>query len=143
MIDRCQWIIDGRVLFVDHSGDMTLENMKSSIDAVVENLNQVNSGKRVHILSYSQGMQVDRTLLNLPALNAISKQYLNHPNLGWTFSIGADVNPLLNSLGRIITQVGNVNFRPFSSVDAAMAFIYELEPDLANTPINEIALPTN
>jgi hypothetical protein len=130
MFEGTAWGIEGRLLFVMYSGLLKLEDVQMGARRTLEAIELDPKLTNIHVVTILKNISMDATLLHLAEVNASLKSYITHPQLGWTLIIDRDVNPSLQTVARIISEVGNMNYRFFTSLEAGMKFLHETDAAL-------------
>jgi hypothetical protein len=121
-----RWLVEDRVVLVEFSGDITLDELMAN-DA--DMLRYVNSGTPpVHIICKLQGAK--RFPTNISNISRSAKQYLTSPNIGWFLIVGVD-NPLLTFIGSIVAQVSQLKFKQAADLDEALQVLGRMDFSLA------------
>lgn len=121
------WHIEGHIIQERMAGKVTLDEIES-MAAEALTLIEASGSPRVHIL-------VDVSELasypkNLGAIRSATKDTFQHPSFGW-FLVHGQENPLIRVFTELITNVFRVPFRLFATQEAALGFLVQNEPGLA------------
>jgi hypothetical protein len=120
MLDFVRWMVQGRVLLVQFSGVLTLEdvhqmNMQALVlmeEALPPHVDVIANGTLV--------TQFDKDLVNVRNL---SGSLGKHPMLNWHIIVDPDPNPAMKFLGSIVFKLLGARYRVMSSIDDALEFL--------------------
>jgi hypothetical protein len=125
-----QWLIPNHIIIGRNMGDLTIEDIEDSTQALV---NMLNSSSRplVHVL-------IDLTELEshpnkLKPLAESSKAIFNHPKLGWLLLYG-NLNRFSKFLAQMFAQLSHIRFRIFTTDEEAIEFLKSVDVTLEEVP---------
>lgn len=120
-----RWYITNEILYVRYWHESTPEIVVQQIDEMYTMLNQ-SSGNAIHVI-------VDATYVTKPlSVKDYSKlvgHYKTHPKYRWTLMV-AQKNALIRFVSTIGMHLFNTRQRTFDTVDEALAFLKEIDPDI-------------
>ncbi len=123
---RVSWLIEGRVILAELTGNLTREELKPYDQMICQYLDSA-SAPQVHYLVDASRVQ------NLPGPTALKDfTFLYHPRMGWTAAVGIQ-SPLVRWVGNALSKLFNVRARELTSVDEALKFLQSVDttlPDL-------------
>ncbi len=129
MTCKLSWLVENRVIHVHCSGGIKLADLKDvDVGINADYLDQVpTDNPNVHLV-------IDITEIdNLPVrVDQLSRAFthLHHPKMGW--SLVVTNNKLIDFMGDIVSRIARKNFRSFSSMDEAIAFLREADETLSD-----------
>lgn len=120
MLDSVRWIVQGRIMLVQFSGVLTLEDVNQMnaqalilmADAVPPHVDVIANGTFV--------TQFDRNLVNIRNLRASLGK---HPLVNWHIIVDPDPNPAMRFIGSIVFNLLGARYRVMNTVDEAFAFL--------------------
>jgi hypothetical protein len=120
MLDFVRWIVQGRVMLVQFSGVLTLEdvhqmNAKALVlmgEALPPHIDVIANGTLV--------TQFDRDLVNVRNL---SGSLGKHPLLNWHIIVDPDPNPAMKFLGSIVFKLLGARYRVMDTIEDALSFL--------------------
>jgi len=94
-----------------------------------------------HIIrDFSERVGIDKRLFVLNTIQQMSASYKDLAAIiGWTLIVDPQPHPAMNLVATVVTQVARAHFRLFTNMDAAVAFLYEMDTTL---PPRASAAPT-
>jgi len=120
------WQVENRVIYVEVQGDVPIEDVWTSTEEITKLL---DSGQRpVHLLADMRQMGKIPTQVN--QMRLANQAVMQHPALGQVFGIGS-MNPIVQLLAAVITQVARVEYRSVSSPEEAMRILERTDLTLA------------
>lgn len=135
MLDFVRWLVQGRVMLVQFSGVLTLEdvqqmNEKAALlmeEAIPPHVDVIANGTYV--------TQFDRNLVNVRNLRSSLGK---HPMVNWHIIVDPDPNPAMQFLGSIVFKLLGARYRVMKTVDDALNFLQagELSP-MTRTDLGE------
>jgi hypothetical protein len=122
---KISWYIPGRVVLVQFTDTISLEEAEACSDEVAQ---AIQDGKPPLVHLIADTTKMDRFPTNLNLLNRSASKHLWQPNLGWTIVITA--NSTTRWISGIITQVARVRFRMFPTLQDGLSFLNDQDPTL-------------
>lgn len=124
MLDFVRWIVQGRVLLVQFSGILTLEDVhQMNMQALV----LMDEALPPHVDVIANGTfvtQFDRDLVNVRNLRGSLGK---HPMLNWHIIVDPDPNPAMKFLGSIVFKLLGARYRVMATVEEALEFLQASE----------------
>jgi hypothetical protein len=120
---RISWLVEGRVILAELSGDLTAEELIPYDRAICQHLDAAKAFQ-VHYLVDTSRVQ------GLPGMNDMKDfSFLRHPRMGWTAAVGIQ-SPLVRSVGNFLSKLYKIKARELKSVDEALEFLQSVDPTL-------------
>jgi hypothetical protein len=118
------WKIERRLIYVDFSGSVTIEEIEKASHTVVQ---YIRSGQApVHVVADMTG--VDHYPREFGRL-AGAIPHLAETNLGKTILIGTN-SGLIQMMVSVIRHAVQIDLRMFNSLEKTLAFLHETDPTL-------------
>jgi hypothetical protein len=135
MLDFVRWIVQGRVLLVQFSGILSLEDVNQmNIRAAV----LMEEALPPHVDVIANGTfvtQFDRNLVNIRNLRGSLGK---HPLVNWHIIVDPDPNPAMQFLGSMVFKLLGARYRVMDTIESALAFLQATEPQpLIRTDLGE------
>ncbi len=138
MAFKVSWYIQGRVIYDEVWGAVTIDDVSGTSDALRVLLDEATGGEqRCHVIV--DITRLSRLPLTLGQTNkAIS--HFKHPNLGWSLLVNRNKFALF--LASVIAQMFRARFRAFATIEEALQFLIEQDASL-EAPIKQQGLPVS
>jgi spore maturation protein SpmA len=114
---------EGRVIIERLTGVFAVEDLEKIVEAANALMSQ--GQKPVHLIIDTSGITKHPNSLTALRNAAPGGQ---HENLGWTLMISSSM--LMSTMTKVITQLMRLEFRSFTSLEAALAFLKLQDPTL-------------
>jgi hypothetical protein len=123
------WLIDKRVIFIRVGGDIDVEAIKHQAELVSE--------------YRSQGIQPVHVIVDARKITKIPLSPGKIKEMGFKSDVGGWKIIITNSaviryLASLMTQLIGLEYRFFETPEAAIAYLYELEPELQQLQLNNV-----
>ena len=128
MPQQTGWYIEGRVIRVRYTGDVTLADVEQS-GQEEKPLLDAGTGPLVHVLLDYTGCNSRPT--SLPQMQGALEQVLHHPRKGWTIAYGRADDKLGDYVNSTLSQTANARYRSFGTLNEALAFLAHVDVTLA------------
>ena len=122
---RVSWLVEGRVIMAELSGNLTRQELLPYNQTICQHLDSAGTSQ-VHYL-------VDASRVhNVPSLTAAKDfTFLYHPRMGWTAAVGVQ-SPLVRWVGNFLSKLLKARTRELPSVDEALDFLQQVDSTLPN-----------
>lgn len=124
---KYHWYIEGQIIYAELWGDQTLEELHTSNNEMIANLEQSN-GRFIHVIIN------DAKLLSIPlSLPKIQKvlTYTKHPNLGWAVMIGEKEKGLKDSVQDfmiiMIAKLARARYIRLKTFEDALSHLHKVD----------------
>ena len=121
-----EWFLEKRVLFLNYSGELTLDEVISSSETIRACIDQTE-GQLLHCIGDLGG--VTKVPMNLKSLSDAAQAALSHPQFGWMLVYNID-NPVVRFLGDMTTRVFQVRYRVLNTQGEALDFLNSVDATL-------------
>lgn len=122
------WLLEGRVINVKYSGDVTLEDKRDGAELEYEYL-EAGTAPLVHVLLDITDQTSAPT--NIKAIQDALDKALSHPAKGWTIAFGKEEFKMENFVNSVVTQPYSVRYRTFATRAEALEFLTYMDSTLA------------
>jgi len=117
------WLVEGKVILIEMSGELSLEELQASAAQSLDALNQAN--ETLHqIIDFTHASSLAN---NLSDLSKLSRPVNEHPLLGWVVMYGIQ-NKLIKFLTTMTGQLTNSKLKSVDTREDATAFLQHVEP---------------
>jgi len=135
MLDFVRWVVQGRVMLVQFSGVLTLENVKQ-MNAQAAIL--MEQALPPHVDVIADGTSVTKFDPDLVNIRNLRGSLGKHPLVNWHIIVDPDPNPAMRFIGSIVFNLLGARYRVMSTVEEALAFLQAgNEQSLTRTDLGE------
>ncbi len=121
------WYLDGRIIDVKYSGDVTIEDKRYGADLEFDFLEQ-GTAPLVHVLLNITDQTSSPT--DIKAVQDALDKALKHPKKGWTLAYGKEEFQMENFVNSIVTQSSSARYRTFATKQETIEFLVYVDPSL-------------
>jgi len=135
MLDFAHWMVQGRVLLVQFSGVLTLDDINQMNSQVIVLIQNALPPHVDLICDLTYITQFDSQLANIRKFKTIAIKY---PHINWYISVRANSNPAMHFVATMVSSLIGVRYRGMKTVQEALAFLQASSNyDLTRTDIGE------
>ncbi|GAB4335079.1 MAG: hypothetical protein Kow00117_18340 [Phototrophicales bacterium] len=127
MAFKVEWVISGRILLVDLSDNITIEEFERAVYQAMFEVDRAGEPPFVHVIFQSLYGRISPT--NLQQMKRITESYFRNPRLGYTIVISTD--EVYRFLSGLTAQIYHSRWRAFDSVQEGIAFLQAIDKTLA------------
>ena len=121
------WYLEGYIVLVRYSGDVTLEDKRIGAEKEVEYLD-AGQAPLIHVLL---DMTDQRSAPNqIKEIQAALDKALSHPAKGWTLAYGNSDEKTETFVNTVVTQSYSVRYRTFATEQEAIKFLIYVDASL-------------
>jgi hypothetical protein len=122
------WLVEGRVIYAELSGRLSMRELEQLDDQIV-NLLKNATAPQVHFI-------MDTSVLEaIPSLQELGRlRHLKSFRCGWLLTIGASRKPAIHTTFILLAQMFKVRHMELKGIDEALRYLYSVEPSLHNQP---------
>jgi hypothetical protein len=124
MLDFVRWIVQGRVLLVQFSGVLTLEDVQAMNQQAIVLMEEALPPHVDVIANGTFVTQFDRNLVNVRNLRGSLGK---HPMVNWHIIVDPDPNPAMQFLGSIVFKLLGARYRVMKTIEDALSFLQATE----------------
>ncbi len=143
MSHRSYWYIPGRILLVEYSGVVTIDDLRASLDTMRQLGKTEAKPPYLHIIGDSSPRTtLDKSLFSLKSLAAVTDLQEDKSMFGWTIHVDPSPNTTINFLLNSVAQIIKSRFRTFPAMESCLSFLNEMDatlPPLSVSDLNQIA----
>ena len=121
------WLLEGRIVDVKYSGDVTIEDKRQGAELEFDFLEQ-GTAPLVHVLLNIADQTSSPT--DIKAIQGALDKALKHPKKGWTLAYGKEEFRMENFVNSVVTQSFSVRYRTFSTLQETLEFLVYVDPSL-------------
>lgn len=127
MLDFVRWLVQGRVILVQFSGVLSLQDVHE-MNAKAAVLMQQALPPHVHVIA--DGTRVTEFDKDLISIRTMHGALAKHPLVNWHIIVDPKPNPAMKFIGSTVFNLLGARMRVMTSIDEAMAFLQagESEP---------------
>lgn len=125
---EASWYVEGRIIHMRYSGDVTLEDKRRGGELGYELL-EAGIPPFVHVLLDITD-QTSAPISIKGRKDALDKT-LSHPLKGWTIAFGKEEFKMENFVNSVVTQTHNLRYRSFVTLQEALEFLVYVDSTLA------------
>ena len=123
------WRLEGRVIRIRFSGDVTLAEIEHS---AAEELNYLSQGSAMLVHSLIDISQQERVTCGIEELQNVLAPVFRHPAKGWTIVYGHPQDRLSNMVNTAVAQSYQIRHRIVGTEEEAFTFLEHVDPSLKN-----------
>jgi hypothetical protein len=120
MLDFVRWIVQGRVMLVQFSGVLTLEDVQAMNTQAAVLMEEALPPHVDVIANGTYVTQFDRHLINVRNLRGSLGK---HPLVNWHIIVDPDPNPAMQFLGSIVFKLLGARYRVMKTIEEALSFL--------------------
>jgi len=125
MAVQSRWLVQGQVIITDLVGDLSLEDIQTGSQQVVDLLNESELDK-VHIIGNQTEMGSIPISLKLFTEAA---GFMRHPKLDW-FMMYPSENQFARFMASMTSNLAGINHRQVATLEEALTVLTRLDPNL-------------
>lgn len=132
MIERIEWLIEGRVVHVLYTGIFTLEDMKAASRHIEILVEQEGHEPGVHVIQDAyHSAEVHKSVFNF---GEVQRTTYKHVLIQWTIVVDPALNPVLQFIGTTLAQIFKTKFRVVKTLDDAKDALRRADLTLRDHP---------
>lgn len=121
------WYLEGRIVDVKYSGDVTIEDKGKGAELEYDFLEQ-GTAPLVHVLLNITDQTSSPT--DIRAIQNALDKALKHPKKGWTLAFGKEEFRMENFVNSVVTQSSSARYRTFVTLQETLEFLIYVDPSL-------------
>lgn len=121
------WFLEGHIVNVRYSGDVTVEDKRVGAEQEVEFL-EAGTVPLVHVLLDITDQVSSPT--NIKQIQDALDKALTHPAKGWTLAFGKEEFRMENYVNTVVTQPYQVRYRTYATRQEALEFLLYVDSTL-------------
>ena len=121
------WYVEGRVIYIKYSGDVTIEDKRIGAQQEYEFLD-AGTSSLVHVLLDITDQTSSPT--NIKAVQNALDKALKHPKKGWTLAFGKEEFRMENFVNSVVTQASSARYRTYVTLEETLEFLVYVDPPL-------------
>lgn len=122
---RLEWLIENRVMLLTLQGDICEDDFVGMGDQLAAMMDAGDAP--IHLIADSS--RQSKPLLDIHATRSIFS-VLRSDKFGWAIHIGGTNNRAVGMISSVISQMLGIRYRPFDTIEDAIAFIEDQDPSL-------------
>ena len=125
MLDKTEWLIPERVIYQQYSGDVSLQDMDSGRQAMLDLLDTLSSdSKKIHfVIDISRRDLLAPETMQLKYMRSLFTFQNGSDNAGWFLIVQAKPHPVMRFVVLAAARAGGFNLRIMPSLDNARTFL--------------------
>ena len=125
MLDKTEWLIPERVIYQQYSGDVSLQDMDSGRQAMLDLLDTLSSdSKKIHfVIDISRRDSLAPETMQLKYMRSLFTFQNGSDNAGWFLIVQPDPNHVMRFVTLAAAKVGGFNLRMMSTLEDARTFL--------------------
>lgn len=129
MIERLEWLIEGRVILAKVVGEITLEKTQDMFDQVGRMIASKGEPPYVHVLyDVRQRGPISPDMLRLGQLSRLTGEV---GMVGWVIIVDSQPHIIMRSLAHILAQMSKLRLRIFTNMQEATRFLTDIDKTLS------------
>ncbi len=120
------WLIEGRLMNARFVGNVTLEELESAVNVIMEMLT-VGDSPLIH--SVHDASALTAMPISLSALSNVTGEAYKHPRLGWVVAHSVQ-NRVVGFIGNMMGRLFQTRYRIFDTRAEALAFLNSMDETL-------------
>lgn len=137
MAVKTSWYVPDAVIFVQFSGETTVEDMQEYIkDAYI--LSDQSTRSLVHVIADSSLVTQN---LNIKTVMKTLGSVKPHPKAGWNITVG-ETDKLIKFTTDVARQILRLRTRSFDTLEQATAFLKDIDPSIDWQQVDQTLLTT-
>lgn len=128
LIEKVYWHTPDRILVVQSSGTLTLDDLEQGFFLLEDCLNAKTTDCAVHVITdVTNRTSVSPELYNLAQLIRVTQKINRHPCLGWFIVVDQEPVRVLQFLATAAQHLAHSRLHVVKTVDKALGFLQQLD----------------